>query len=758
MSAIPFVCWTGMRYEVSVEAEEFLKSTKGCLAVLGVLGKYRTGKSFILNRVILNDQKIFQTGQTVNACTRGIWMCSKITDFQNDRGETISTLVLDSEGLSSTENASNDKNICALMLLLSSFLIYNSFNNIDETALSQISLMTNLTKDFAEQKTSCVFPSFCWLLRDFVLSLKDAEGKDINSNEYLESVLKPHGESVLKSHEESLIKESDKNAGVDSIRETIRDHFPDRICVTMSRPCQEEEDLRNLNSLSWSKMRSVFVDQVDDFRKLITNKLKYKVIDGSEVSGPMLLMITKSFVDAINNGALPILDDSYKMLTDIKDSESANIAMDLFEKTLHAHHLSKEIGSQESLNIKLQEWKRQAITYFRQKSKDKKSTHGQRLNIQIDQRIENFLESNNSILHLSLHSHIQELSMVSLSDFETQWNRKTIWIKENIGNDVSVLAIWYDNSISQLLSRLSGCVQNQILLASKSSELDNLNDVITKLREELSKFIDIQTQKDEMETKYLFLNNEMQEMQSLMTFQCNQIAESVTLKFEIQEHQARAEDLTSQIAGLQNSVAKNEEKFLQFCETTKSQSSKKLKESKDALEEQLLIHKREMAKFKQHEMETLTTLKETQEKFSKLEDLYKITESELQTTQHLLKSSEQELVKSQNQANKTRNEFNDTKREWETQFTCVKLEKDACKRRCDELQEDAKCAKRLKQENLQLSTQIEAQKKFQLFLEKNKSELDVQVRELRNSKSQLEEMLSTCQHERQMDLVRFQIN
>jgi hypothetical protein len=42
------------KYVVSDEAKIFLRSLKSKIGVIAVAGKYRTGKSFLLNRVILN--------------------------------------------------------------------------------------------------------------------------------------------------------------------------------------------------------------------------------------------------------------------------------------------------------------------------------------------------------------------------------------------------------------------------------------------------------------------------------------------------------------------------------------------------------------------------------------------------------------------------------------------------------------------------------------------------------------------------------
>jgi len=42
------------KYQVTAHAREFLTRIKTRLGVIAVAGKYRTGKSFLLNRVILN--------------------------------------------------------------------------------------------------------------------------------------------------------------------------------------------------------------------------------------------------------------------------------------------------------------------------------------------------------------------------------------------------------------------------------------------------------------------------------------------------------------------------------------------------------------------------------------------------------------------------------------------------------------------------------------------------------------------------------
>jgi len=44
------------------------------LSIVSVAGQYRTGKSYLLNSVILDKKSIFGVGPTTNACTKGLWL------------------------------------------------------------------------------------------------------------------------------------------------------------------------------------------------------------------------------------------------------------------------------------------------------------------------------------------------------------------------------------------------------------------------------------------------------------------------------------------------------------------------------------------------------------------------------------------------------------------------------------------------------------------------------------------------------------
>ena len=57
-------------YEMNEDAGEFLKKIPGPIGIISVAGMYRTGKSYLLNRMLLNRSSGFGVGPTINPCTK----------------------------------------------------------------------------------------------------------------------------------------------------------------------------------------------------------------------------------------------------------------------------------------------------------------------------------------------------------------------------------------------------------------------------------------------------------------------------------------------------------------------------------------------------------------------------------------------------------------------------------------------------------------------------------------------------------------
>lgn len=202
--AIPFIMFTVEEgFRINPEAAEFLQGLKGKLGVIAICGKYRTGKSYILNKLFLEQlaedraKRGFQVGPTVNPCTKGLWIWKEIFFAP---GDDTPVVIVDTEGLGAfDEDDNHDTKIFLLALLLCSLLIYNSVGSIDENVLNNLSLVVNLSKSLQikndqrpedPDELAEYFPAFLWILRDFALRLIDQDGNQMTSKQYLENSLK----------------------------------------------------------------------------------------------------------------------------------------------------------------------------------------------------------------------------------------------------------------------------------------------------------------------------------------------------------------------------------------------------------------------------------------------------------------------------------------------------------------------------------------------------------------------------------------
>lgn len=75
-------------------------------------------------------------------------MWTQLLQTTDSEGKTLQVLIVDSEGIGAfDEDENHDTKIFLLAMLLSSFFIYNSMGTIDESALNNLSLIINLSKE-----------------------------------------------------------------------------------------------------------------------------------------------------------------------------------------------------------------------------------------------------------------------------------------------------------------------------------------------------------------------------------------------------------------------------------------------------------------------------------------------------------------------------------------------------------------------------------------------------------------------------------
>ncbi|KAK1285319.1 hypothetical protein QJS10_CPB20g01885 [Acorus calamus] len=182
--------------------------------------------------------------------------------------------------------------IFSLAVLLSSMFIYNQMGGIDEAALDRLSLVTEMTKHIRVRasagKTTAselgqFSPVFVWLLRDFYLNLVE-DNRRITPRDYLELALRP-GSSGGR-------------------------------------------DVSAKNELD--KLRPEFRSGLDALTKFVFERTKPKQVGGTVMTGPILAGITQSFLDALNNGAVPTISSSWQSVEEAECRRAFDIASELY--------------------------------------------------------------------------------------------------------------------------------------------------------------------------------------------------------------------------------------------------------------------------------------------------------------------------------------------------------------------------------------------------------------------------------------------
>ena len=314
--AIPFVTFEDGKFVISEESKKLLsQKSNDNLGIISLVGKYRTGKSFLLNRVILNrkENQGFNVGPTFKPCTKGIWIWSDPLIINNVHSpEPFPCYLIDTEGLGAyDEEINHDSKIFLIAILISSLFIYNSFGAIDENQINDLSFVLNLSKTIKiksvsiednEEELAKYFPTLLWLLRDFSLKLEDKNGNVITEKQYLENALEEMSGLTATVEEKNRV------------RALIKAYFPERDCYVMVRPIEKENDLQNLQNLPDNQFRREFLEQAKIFRNKVMKKTKPKRFRNKILTGSMLVELVQSILDSINTGAIPVIENSWKYI------------------------------------------------------------------------------------------------------------------------------------------------------------------------------------------------------------------------------------------------------------------------------------------------------------------------------------------------------------------------------------------------------------------------------------------------------------
>ncbi len=104
-----------------------------------------------------------------------------------------------------------------------------------------------------------------------------------------------------------------------------------------------------MDELNDDFLRPEFVDQMKNLRKRIYKKVKPKMLNGKFLSGNMLLEITKAYIQAINSGSVPNIENAWTYLCKQESHKALEESLTFVDKKISEN---SESGPLEATEIK----------------------------------------------------------------------------------------------------------------------------------------------------------------------------------------------------------------------------------------------------------------------------------------------------------------------------------------------------------------------------------------------------------------------
>ncbi|ELW72647.1 Guanylate-binding protein 4 [Tupaia chinensis] len=379
------------RLKVNSNAINILERTSQHVVVVAIVGLYRTGKSYLMNR-LAGQNRGHSILITPVSNTPEIVMSFVIIHLKHPKH--LTDLCSLTNPVSKYGDPTNDSWIFALAVLLSSTFVYNSMGTINHQALDQLHYVAELSeriraksspqtddlKDSAE--FAGFFPDFVWTVRDFTLEL-ELDGHPITEDEYLENALK-----LIKGNNPQI-----QNSNM--TRECIRRFFVKRKCFVFDRPTSDRKLLLHIDQLSEDQLDSSFRVQSEKFCNYIFNNAKTKNLrEGIMITGNWLATLVVTYVDAINSGAVPCLENAVTTLAQRENSAAVQKAANHYREQMAQRLRLPTDTLQELLDVHAA-CEKEAIAVFMELSfKDENQEFQKELVIIIEKKKEDFLLQN----------------------------------------------------------------------------------------------------------------------------------------------------------------------------------------------------------------------------------------------------------------------------------------------------------------------------------------------------------------------------
>ncbi|XP_045197372.2 guanylate-binding protein 1-like isoform X2 [Mercenaria mercenaria] len=298
-----------------------LEKIESPLNVVAIAGLYRTGKSYLMNR-LAGKTNGFILGSSIESTTKGIWAWCK----KHPTKKSQVLLLLDTEGLGDVKKGSidHDNKIFTIVTLLSSTLVYNTMSAFNQDAIEKLTYITMLSKNMkvtssssSDERLDCIMPQFVLCLRDFNLELR-IDGKEITEDEYLEDCLK------------TKEVETPEDEKYNRPRECIKKYFTRRKVFTFDRPAGRSV-MRRLDTAQDEDLNEEFIQETERFMSYVYDCPEKVLLNKLPVSGSMLAKLLRVYVHAINEGSVPCVEDAMVTMSRLENERHTKNAVEEYK-------------------------------------------------------------------------------------------------------------------------------------------------------------------------------------------------------------------------------------------------------------------------------------------------------------------------------------------------------------------------------------------------------------------------------------------
>ncbi|XP_039255111.1 atlastin-2-like isoform X1 [Styela clava] len=400
------------------------------LAVVGIAGALRTGKSFlmsILMRYLKNkgwknsdwigdDDKCADDGiewrKGTKAHTRGIVIWNEIFTIEKN-GEEISILLLDTQGLfDDTMSKEENMKIFTFTVLMTSHLMLNIKSQIDERELESLEFFTEYAKSASvEPGSECPFQNLLFLIRDWQYPYERAYGEK-------------GGQDYLKEKLEQKVSKTELN----SVRQNLKSTFQDLKCFLMPfpGPCVYNPEFDGKNK----DMNADFLENVKGLAETLfgSTNLKLKSFNQKYLTGKELWFLLQSCNETFTNGKLPIVGNMVLAFAKMRNRIAMTEALCKFEET----YKEEESKHAKKLERNLYEFYEKSLYAAKQHFGDQSRFGGEDLRIPYQEMLISECQD-----RFHIYANWDDLRKIKAQNFSSQ-KRHEIWTRyrENMKKDL----------------------------------------------------------------------------------------------------------------------------------------------------------------------------------------------------------------------------------------------------------------------------------------------------------------------------------